>query len=227
VFQITPDILLRAYASGLFPMARARHDPKVYWVDPDQRGVLPLDAFHVSRSLRKTLRRQVFEVRVDTAFADVVGGCADAVPNRPETWINEEIETLFLDLHARGLAHSVEVWRDGQLVGGLYGLALAAAFFGESMFSRATDASKVALCHLVARLRAGGFRLLDTQFITDHLAQFGAREIPRGLYMDRLDDAMHKPWGTFHCDPEAVSSALAALSAPPPDASAHSNTQTS
>jgi leucyl/phenylalanyl-tRNA--protein transferase len=239
VLQITADILLRAYASGLFPMARSRQDPKVYWVDPDMRGVLPLDGFHVPRSLRKTLRRAPFEVTVDRAFADVVRGCAEPVPDRPDTWINAEIETLFLSLHDRDLAHSVEVWRQGELVGGLYGLGMAAAFFGESMFSRATDASKVALCHLVARLRAGGFRLLDTQFITSHLARFGAREVPRGLYLERLEDAMRGPFGQFHCAPEAVSDALSALLAPgapvsslPPassegTASAHSRTQTS
>nr|WP_218128314.1 leucyl/phenylalanyl-tRNA--protein transferase [Rhodospira trueperi] len=227
MFRLTPDILLRAYASGLFPMARARHDPKVYWVEPEQRGILPLDDVHIPRSLRRTLRRGTFEVRVDTAFADVVRGCAESVPNRPETWINEEIEAIFLDLHARGLAHSVETWADGRLVGGLYGLSLAAAFFGESMFSRATDASKVALCHLVARLRAGGYRLLDTQFTTDHLAQFGVREIPRDDYMTRLDDAMHMPWGRFHCDSDEFSASLSALSASLSNRSAQSSTHTS
>nr|WP_281392953.1 leucyl/phenylalanyl-tRNA--protein transferase [Roseospira goensis] len=216
--------MLRAYASGLFPMARGRDDPKVYWVDPDMRGVLPLEAFHVPRSLRKTLRRGPFEVRVDTAFPAVVQGCAAPVPGRPDTWINDEIETLFLSLHDRGMAHSVECWQGDRLVGGLYGLALAGAFFGESMFSRATDASKVALCHLVARLRAGGFRLLDTQFITEHLSRFGAVEIPRGLYHARLDDALAKPWGRFYCEPAAVESELAGLSGA---ASTHSSTQTS
>nr|WP_281354710.1 leucyl/phenylalanyl-tRNA--protein transferase [Roseospira navarrensis] len=204
--------MLRAYASGLFPMARARSDPKVYWVDPDQRGVLPLDRFHVPRSLRRTLRRGRFEVRVDTAFTEVVRGCAESMPDRPETWINEEIEGLFIALHDLGFAHSVETWQDGRLVGGLYGLALSAAFFGESMFSRTTDASKVALCHLVARLRAGGFRLLDTQFITDHLARFGTVEVPRGTYMEHLDAAMQPPAGRFYCDPAALSDALEGLS---------------
>ncbi|KAA5606235.1 leucyl/phenylalanyl-tRNA--protein transferase [Roseospira marina] len=234
MYEITPDILLRAYASGLFPMARARTDPKVYWVDPDQRGVLPLEAFHVPRSLRRTLRRNTFEVRVDTAFEAVLRGCAESMPDRPETWINEEIETLFMALHTLGLAHSVETWRDGELVGGLYGLALSAAFFGESMFSRATDASKVALCHLVARLRAGGFRLLDTQFITTHLSRFGAVEVPRDEYLLRLEQAMSPPRGQFYCDSVSVSEAVASLasgssavSASGPRSSRHSSTQTS
>lgn len=229
MLQLTPDILLRAYASGLFPMARGREDPKVYWIDPDQRGVLPLDRFHVPRSLRRTLRREPFEVRVDTAFADVLRGCAESVPDRPETWINGEIETLFLALHDLGVAHSVEVWRDGRLVGGLYGLALSAAFFGESMFSRTTDASKVALCHLVARLRAGGFRLLDTQFITAHLARFGAVELGRDDYLALLDDAMTAPRAQFYSDPAVVSAELASLLAPASASgvSRHSSTQTS
>jgi leucyl/phenylalanyl-tRNA--protein transferase len=156
-----------------------------------------------------------------------VRGCAESAPDRPETWINTEIESLFLALHTLGLAHSVETWQDGRLVGGLYGLELSAAFFGESMFSRATDASKVALCHLVARLRAGGFRLLDTQFITTHLARFGAEEIPREAYLRQLDDAMTAPPGRFYCAPEAASGELAALLSPDCGASRHSSTQTS
>lgn len=210
--QVTPDILLRAYASGLFPMARGRDDPKVYWVDPDWRGVLPLDEFHVSRSLRRTLRKTPFRVTADRAFDRVVAGCAEPVPDRPETWINAEIEALFRDLYRRGLAHSVEVWSEGTLVGGLYGLSMAGAFFGESMFSRRTDASKVALCHLVARLRAGGFRLLDTQFITAHLAHFGAIEVPRGLYMERLDEALRPPPGAFDPAPARLDAELERLS---------------
>ncbi len=210
--HVTPDILLRAYATGLFPMARGRDDAKVYWVDPEQRGVLPLDDFHVPRSLRRTLRRGVFAVTADLAFDRVLAGCAEPTPDRPETWINVEIEGLFRDLHQRGLAHSIEVWRDGALVGGLYGLSMAATFFGESMFSRVSDASKVALCHLVARLRAGGFRLLDTQFITAHLARFGAVEIPRGLYMEQLDDALRPPSGAFEPPPERLAAELDRLS---------------
>lgn len=190
---LNPDLLLRAYAMGIFPMARARDDAKLYWVDPEKRGILPLDGFHLPRSLRKTLRQGVFDVRVDTAFAEVMDGCAASAPGRPDTWINGEIVRLFTELHRRGMAHSVESWCDGQLMGGLYGLALGGAFFGESMFSRATDASKVALVHLVARLKAGGFALLDTQFVTDHLARFGTTEIPRDEYHHRLDHALRLP----------------------------------
>lgn len=190
---LTPEILLRAYSCGVFPMARSRRDSRLYWIDPQERGVLPLEDFHVPRSLRKTLRKGVFEVRCDTAFKAVLEGCAESTPERPETWINEEITSLFIQLHAMGLAHSVETWRDGKLAGGLYGLALGGAFFGESMFSRATDASKVALCHLIARLRKGGFTLLDTQFVTDHLRRFGAREIPKAEYLERLARALARP----------------------------------
>lgn len=190
---LTTDILLRAYSMGLFPMARARHDPKLYWIDPEERGILPLDRFHVSRSLKKTLRQGRYRIRVDTAFRAVMDGCAEAKLGREETWINAQIVELFCQLHAMGLAHSVESWDGDRLVGGLYGLALGGAFFGESMFSRATDASKVALVDLVARLRLAGFRLLDTQFITDHLARFGALEIPRHDYQKNLADALALP----------------------------------
>ena len=150
---LTSDLLLRAYAMGIFPMARSRQDPRLYWIDPDSRGVLPLEGFHVPRSLRKTLERAPFQVRCDTAFEQVMLGCAEPTAERPDTWINDEIVRLFVELHHLGVAHSVETWRDGRLMGGLYGLGLGAAFFGESMFSRATDASKVALVHLVARLK--------------------------------------------------------------------------
>jgi len=190
IIPLTPSLILRAYAAGVFPMARTREDDEVLWIDPKRRGVIPLEEFHVPRSLVKTLRHKPFEVRCDTAFAEVIAACAAPRPGHEETWINEPIEELFNELHAMGLAHSVECWRDGELVGGLYGLALGAAFFGESMFSRRTDASKVALCHLVAILKAGGFLLLDTQFITEHLSQFGAREIPRGEYQKRLAEAL-------------------------------------
>lgn len=235
VFQITPDILLRAYATGLFPMARGRNDPNLYWVDPERRGILPLDGFHVPRSLRKTLRRGLFEVRVDTAFLAVMRGCAAPTPGRPDTWINAEIEALFTELHARGAAHSIECWQGGRLVGGLYGLALGGAFFGESMFSTVTDASKVALCHLVARLIGGGFTLLDTQFITDHLARFGAREVPRAIYLGLLDEAMQTRGAVFHCPPERIEGAMVGLlgatggNTPTPSSasSTHSTTQTS
>lgn len=189
---LTPQILLRAYTMGLFPMADSRRSSKLHWIDPEERGVLPLDRFHVPRSLRKTLRRGHFEIRINTAFDAVIAGCAEAKEGRPDTWINPQIITLFGQLHHMGLAHSVESWEDGRLVGGLYGLALGAAFFGESMFSRRTDASKVALVDLVARLKLGGAKLLDTQFITDHLARFGAVEIPRSRYMEYLDTALRQ-----------------------------------
>ncbi|MBF0129566.1 MAG: leucyl/phenylalanyl-tRNA--protein transferase [Alphaproteobacteria bacterium] len=198
MLPLTPEILLRAYAAGCFPMARGRDDPGIEWFSPTLRGVLPLDGFHVPRSLSKVLRRGVFRVRCDTAFADVVRNCAEPAPGREGTWINDEIFRLYVDLHNLGHAHSVESWRDGRLVGGLYGVALGGAFFGESMFSRETDASKVALCHLVAGLKAGGFSLLDTQFITAHLARFGAVEIPRRAYLERLAAALAQRAG-FKC----------------------------
>ena len=171
-------------------MARSREDKRLYWIDPDQRGILPLDAFNVPHSLRKTLRRGRFEIRCDSAFEAVIRACGEATGDRPDTWINDEIIALFVELFRFGLAHSVEAWQDGQLAGGLYGLALGGAFFGESMFSRRTDASKVVLVHLVARLRQGGFKLLDPQFDTDHLKQFGALEIPRMDYQRLLAKAL-------------------------------------
>jgi leucyl/phenylalanyl-tRNA--protein transferase len=189
-FEITPAILLKAYACGIFPMAETAEDPTMFWVDPTERGILPLDAFHIPRSLRKTIRRGVFEIRVDTAFPAVLDACAEPAPDRPQTWINAEIRALYISLFHDGHAHSVEAWHRDQLVGGLYGVSLGAAFFGESMFSRATDASKVSLAFLVDRLRRGGYRLLDTQFITSHLAQFGAIEIPREEYHGLLSEAV-------------------------------------
>ena len=171
-------------------MARTRDDPRIYWIDPDQRGILPLDGFHVPKSLIKALKHSPFEIRCDTAFEAVMRGCAETAGDRPETWINDQIVERFVELFRYGLAHSVETWRDGELVGGLYGLGLGAAFFGESMFSRETNASKIALVHLVARLKHGGYRLLDTQFVTDHLKQFGAVEIPRQDYQQRLLQAL-------------------------------------
>ena len=184
------DDLIACYRAGLFPMADAREDERVFLVDPPLRGVIPLDGFHVSRRLARTIRSGAFDIRIDTAFAQVIAACAAPRPGRPETWINATIADLCLDLHARGLAHSVETWRGGALVGGLYGIALGGAFFGESMFSLQTDASKVALAHLVERLIAGGFTLLDTQFITDHLQTFGAVEIPKADYRQRLAAAL-------------------------------------
>jgi leucyl/phenylalanyl-tRNA---protein transferase len=190
VIRLTPDILLEAYAAGIFPMAESADDPELFWVDPNRRGILPLEAFHVPRRLQRVLRRGGFDVRVDTAFAAVIRGCAEASETRPATWINDEIVRLYSALFARGAAHSVECWHEGELVGGLYGVSLGAAFFGESMFSRVTDASKVALVELVARLRRGGYRLLDTQFVTPHLAQFGAVEISRARYHRLLAEAL-------------------------------------
>jgi leucyl/phenylalanyl-tRNA---protein transferase len=188
--MLTPELLLQAYAVGIFPMAEAAEERELFWVDPDQRGVLPLESFHLPRRLRRTLRQAPFEIRCDSAFEAVIRGCAEATSDRPKTWINEEIARLYVALHRRGTAHSVEAWRGGELVGGLYGVSLGAAFFGESMFSRFADASKIALCHLVARLKAGGYTLLDTQFVTEHLEQFGAIEIPRAEYRRRLAAAL-------------------------------------
>ncbi|NKB44380.1 MAG: leucyl/phenylalanyl-tRNA--protein transferase [Alphaproteobacteria bacterium] len=188
--QITPELLLKAYAFGVFPMAKSRDEQEVYWVQPKERGVIPLDQFHVPKSLRKILKRGAFEVRVDSAFDAVISGCAESGPNREDTWINEQIIELFSDLFEAGLAHSVETWVEDQLVGGLYGLAMGSVFFGESMFTRQDNASKVALCHLVAIMKNGGYRLLDTQFITDHLMQFGAVELPHKDYMQDLGDAL-------------------------------------
>ena len=193
MIRLTPEILLEAYAAGIFPMAESADDPELFWVDPTRRGILPLDSFHVPRRLKRVLRRNAFIVRADTDFEAVIRGCATASETRPSTWINDEILCLYGDLFARGAAHSVECWHGGELVGGLYGVSLGAAFFGESMFSRVTDASKVALVHLVARLRLGRYRLLDTQFLTPHLAQFGAIEIPRTEYRRRLAAALRAP----------------------------------
>ena len=191
--KLTSDMLIKGYALGIFPMAENRDEATLHWVDPELRGILPLDGFHVPRSLKKVVRHHRFEVRIDSAFVQVIDQCAASAPGRPETWINATIRDLFIDLHARGMAHSVETWDGDRLVGGLYGLALGAAFFGESMFSRATDASKVALVHLVALLRDGGFSLLDTQFVTEHLAQFGVIEIPRATYHSMLEQALQRP----------------------------------
>ncbi|HWL47494.1 MAG TPA: leucyl/phenylalanyl-tRNA--protein transferase [Sphingomonadaceae bacterium] len=187
---LDPDLLLRAYSVGVFPMADGRSASDVFWVEPKKRGVLPLDGFRLSHSLAKTLRSGRFTVTVDRAFREVVAACAERTADRPDTWISRPIEAAYADLHARGHAHSIETWRDGALVGGLYGVTLGAAFFGESMFSRQRDASKVALAWLVARLRVGGFRLLDCQFITDHLASLGAIEISRNAYVALLDAAL-------------------------------------
>ncbi|MEM6408825.1 MAG: leucyl/phenylalanyl-tRNA--protein transferase [Pseudomonadota bacterium] len=184
--DLTPNLILNAYAQGIFPMSEARDDDGLFWVDPQSRGIFPLDGFHVSRSLRKTILREPYQIRIDTAFEAVIEGCAD----RDETWINAEIFEIYLDLFDAGHAHSVEVWDGSELVGGVYGVTLQGAFFGESMFSRRRDASKIALTYLVSRLKSGGFTLFDTQFITDHLASLGAVEISRARYHSLLRDAL-------------------------------------
>ncbi|MAX75009.1 leucyl/phenylalanyl-tRNA--protein transferase [Alterinioella nitratireducens] len=183
---ITPDLLLRAYSVGIFPMSEGREDPGVFWVDPQMRGIIPLNGLHISRSLARAIRAERYQVRVNADFAGTVLGCAA----RDETWINDQIFDLYEQLHAAGFAHSVEVWDGDDLVGGVYGVALGAAFFGESMFSRRTNASKIALAYLVKRLRYGGFQLFDTQFVTDHLLSMGAVEIPRSEYRKRLEKAL-------------------------------------
>ncbi|MDB5687289.1 MAG: leucyl/phenylalanyl-tRNA--protein transferase [Rhizorhabdus sp.] len=187
---LDPDLLLRAYSVGVFPMASTRDAADVFWVEPKKRGVLPLDKFHLSRSLAKTIRSDRFTVTVDTAFGEVMSRCAEATARRPDTWINPDIEIAYAELHRRGYAHSVECWQESELVGGLYGVRLGAAFFGESMFSRTRDASKVALAHLVARLKVGGFHLLDCQFLTEHLASLGTIEVGREAYVALLDKAL-------------------------------------
>ena len=191
---ITPELMLRAYRAGLFPMAESRGGERLYWLDPERRGVLPIrHGFHLPRRLLRTVLSGPFAATANADFPGVIAGCAEPAPGREDTWINPEIERLFLALHAQGHAHSVETWREGRLVGGLYGVVLGGAFFGESMFSRERDASKVALVHLVARLRLGGFVLLDTQFLTAHLSQFGAHEVSRADYKRRLNAATGAP----------------------------------
>jgi leucyl/phenylalanyl-tRNA--protein transferase len=211
-FTLTADLLLRAYRLGMFPMAESRASRALHWLDPENRGILPLHEFHLPRSLMKTLRSGKFEVTADKAFAATIGACAQQRENRPDTWINLEIERLFIELHSLGFAHSVETWAGGELVGGLYGACLGGAFFGESMFSTHTDASKVALVHLVARLRLGGFLLLDTQFITAHLSRFGTREIPRVEYHKLLAEAVEAP-ARFNASPDlaVLTAEIAAL----------------
>jgi leucyl/phenylalanyl-tRNA--protein transferase len=206
-FEITPELMLRAYRAGLFPMAETRRGERLYWLDPERRGVLPLDDFHLPRRLLRTVLSDAFDVTVNAEFGTVIARCAEAVRGREDTWINSDIQRLFNELHRMGHAHSVEARQSGQLVGGLYGVSLGGVFFGESMFSRARDASKVALAHLVARLRLGGYLLLDTQFVTGHLAQFGAREIARDEYKAELTRALNVPavWPTSV--PPAVMSA--------------------
>lgn len=188
--SITPELLLRAYSIGMFPMSDSADDPELFWVEPEIRGIIPLDEFHVSASLAKAIRKRPFDIRFDTAFDQVVDKCAEAAPDRPSTWINQTIRELYGALHRLGHAHSVEAFEGEELVGGLYGVSLGSAFFGESMFSRRTNASKICLVHLVQRLRERGFTLLDTQFTTEHLKTFGAVDIPKEAYGLLLDKAM-------------------------------------
>jgi leucyl/phenylalanyl-tRNA---protein transferase len=190
VTTITPEVLLKAYAIGIFPMAETAEDNALYWVEPDERGVIPLRRLRISRSLRKQVRRQLFEIRIDSAFPQVIEACAAKTKTRKATWINGRIRTLYTQLHKMGHCHSVECWQDGKLVGGLYGVKIGAAFFGESMFSRVTDASKVALVHLVARLNAGGFKLLDAQFMNPHLKSMGAVAVSKADYRQFLAPAI-------------------------------------
>jgi leucyl/phenylalanyl-tRNA--protein transferase len=188
--EITPEVLLKAYACGIFPMAENADDPALYWIEPERRGIIPLDRFHVPSRLARTVRRNHFTVLVDRDFDAVIAGCAEPKTGRARTWINERIRTLYRKLYERGHCHSVEVYESDELVGGLYGVSLGSAFFGESMFHRSRDASKVALVHLIARLRSGGFKLLDTQFVTDHLKSFGAIEVSRRQYHKLLEAAL-------------------------------------
>ena len=197
MIDLSPELILKAYACGVFPMAENKDDPSVFWVDPDFRGVIPLEEFHLSRRLARTVRSGKFQVSVDQAFDSLIRKCSERTQKREESWINDSIIEVYSELHRRGNAHSVECWSGDELVGGLYGVSLGAAFFGESMFSRASDASKVALVHLIERLRAGGYTLLDTQFVTEHLSTFGAVELPRGTYLEHLRAALERD-ATFY-----------------------------
>ena len=190
LLEITPQVLLRAYACGIFPMAESADDPQLYWIEPQARGVLPLERMTVPRRLARTIRRAPYEIRIDTAFEEVIEGCASSRPGRRSTWINAQIRNLYRELFRQGHCHTVEVWHEGELAGGLYGVALGGAFFGESMFSNVRDASKIALVYLAARLIHGGFLLLDTQFVTDHLRQFGTVEVEKPEFHARLDAAI-------------------------------------
>ncbi|MFZ4410001.1 MAG: leucyl/phenylalanyl-tRNA--protein transferase [Paracraurococcus sp.] len=218
--DITPELMLRAYRAGLFPMAESRSGDRLYWLDPERRGIIPLDhGFHLPKRLLRTTLHGPFRVTADADFAAAIAGCAAPAPGREDTWINPEIEYLFLSLHRQGHAHSVEVWEGEALVGGLYGVVLGGAFFGESMFSRTRDASKVALVHLVARLRLGAFSLLDSQFLTEHLSQFGAHEIPRAEYKRRLAQAVNADARWLAApDPAVLEAEIRAIRGGTPDA---------
>jgi leucyl/phenylalanyl-tRNA--protein transferase len=190
--DITPELIIRAYRAGIFPMAEDAEDNDLFWVSPEMRGIIPLDGFHASKSLRKAMRKSGWTIRVDSNWDGIIDGCATVGTDRQSTWINRTIRSVYGELFRRGVAHTVEVWDNNELIGGLYGLAIGAAFFGESMFHRRTDASKMAMAHLVERLKAGGFELLDTQFLTDHLASLGGIEIPRAEYEDSLSRALQR-----------------------------------
>jgi leucyl/phenylalanyl-tRNA--protein transferase len=208
MIEITPQVLLKAYSCGIFPMAESADDPALYWIEPQQRGILPLDGVHVPRRLARTIRTTPLEVRVDSDFEGVIAGCAAARPGRRSTWINDRIRTLYRDLFDLGHCHTIEVHKGDELVGGLYGVAVGAAFFGESMFSTERDASKIALVHLAARLIHGGFELLDTQFVTEHLRQFGTLEVDRDEFHRRLDLALKRPAGDFQALPTTASTEM-------------------
>lgn len=213
ILEITPQVLLKAYACGIFPMAESAEDPGLYWIEPEHRGVIPLDEIHIPRRLARTIRQNAFEIRVDSDFDAVIGACAEPALGRRKTWINERIRRLYGELFDMGHCHTVEAWRDGELAGGLYGVRLGRAFFGESMFSRVRDSSKVALVHLSARLIKGGFSLLDTQFVTEHLRRFGAVELPRREYHSILEKSL-EGFGDFdafdaHDDGAAVLDVIA------------------
>ncbi|MEP4769694.1 MAG: leucyl/phenylalanyl-tRNA--protein transferase [Roseibium sp.] len=203
VLEITPQVVLKAYACGLFPMAESAEDPGLFWLEPEQRGILPLDSFYLPKRLRRTIRQDVFDVRVSSDFQGVIDGCSHPMPGREKTWINKEIRRLYGELFEMGNCHTVEAWQDGDLVGGLYGVSLNGVFFGESMFTFRTDASKVCLAHLVARLIKGGYSLLDTQFVTDHLSKFGTLEIPQEDYNARLSEALQHETDFYALSPNA------------------------
>ena len=190
MIEITPQVLLKAYSCGIFPMAESADDPALYWIEPQHRGILPLENVHFPRRLLKTVRSTPLQVRIDSDYEGVIDGCAAPRAGRNTTWINKRIRSLYRELFEQGACHTVEVWSGERMVGGLYGVALKSAFFGESMFSHERDASKIALVHLVARLISGGFTLLDTQFVTDHLRQFGTIELDRSTFQSRLEDAL-------------------------------------
>ncbi|MCL4765762.1 MAG: leucyl/phenylalanyl-tRNA--protein transferase [Hyphomicrobiaceae bacterium] len=202
LLEITPQVLLKAYTCGIFPMAESADDPQLYWIEPQARGILPLDCVEIPKRLQRTIRQEIYEIRVDTEFDGVIAGCAASRPGRRTTWINDRIRKLYRELHRLGYCHTVEVWSGGRLVGGLYGVALGGAFFGESMFSEMRDASKIALVYLCARLIHGGFVMLDTQFVTDHLRQFGTIEVERTEFHGRLERAIRAEGDFFRLERE-------------------------